>query len=133
MADIIDYIDWRGDLSISADNFNHLDAAILSQLVMVDFKKIVHRNHHEITIEDAFKIYEKSHNINAKLGLVISEKTNHMFAKMAESKRYKNWKLSYYKDVYDEEKGIQFSAITVQVKPGLSAVVYSATDDTLTG
>lgn len=133
MADILDYIKWRGDLSISADHFNHLDAAILSQLVMIDFSKIVHKNHHSISIEDAFKVYEKSHNINEKLGLVISEKTNQMFELMANAKRFKNWQLSYYKDVYDEEKCIQFSAITVQVKPGLSAIVYSGTNDTLTG
>ena len=68
MADILDYIKWRGDLSISADHFNHLDAAILSQLVMIDFSKIVHKNHHSISIEDDFKVYEKSHNINEKLG-----------------------------------------------------------------
>ena len=39
MASILDYVYWRGDLSLNDDHFNHIDAAVLSQLVMIDFYK----------------------------------------------------------------------------------------------
>ena len=133
MASILDYVYWRGDLTINADHFNHVDAAILSQLVMLDFDKVVHKNHFAISIEDAFELYKKHHDVNKKIGLVINDKVGILFEAMALSKRYKNWQLSYYKHVYDNEKRIQFSAITVQIKPGLSVIVYSGTDDTLSG
>ena len=35
MANIMDYMDWRGDLSFEADEFNEVDNLILSQLAYV--------------------------------------------------------------------------------------------------
>ena len=32
MANIMDYMDWRGDLSFEADEFNEVDNLILAQL-----------------------------------------------------------------------------------------------------
>ena len=32
MADIFDYISWRGDLTFEQDGFNELDALVLSRL-----------------------------------------------------------------------------------------------------
>ena len=37
MANIMDYLEWRGDLSFEADPFNEIDNLILSQLVYVEF------------------------------------------------------------------------------------------------
>ena len=133
MASILDYVYWRGDLSLNDDHFNHIDAAVLSQLVMIDFTKVVHKNHFGISIEDAYAVYQKHHDVNKKLGLVINEKIMTLFKVMSESNRYKEWKLSYYKKVYDEENHTQFAALTVQIMPGISVIVYSGTDDTLSG
>ena len=41
MANIMDYMDWRGDLSFEADEFNEVDNLILAQLAYVDFEGIV--------------------------------------------------------------------------------------------
>lgn len=41
MANIMDYLEWRGDLSFEADSFNEIDNLILSQLVYVEFAGIV--------------------------------------------------------------------------------------------
>ncbi len=41
MANIIDYIKWRGDLDLQIDPFNDIDGLILSELAYVDFDKIV--------------------------------------------------------------------------------------------
>lgn len=38
MANIMDYMDWRGDLSFEADEFNEVDNLILAQLAYVDFE-----------------------------------------------------------------------------------------------
>lgn len=35
MANIMDYMDWRGDLSFEADEFNEVDNLILAQLHML--------------------------------------------------------------------------------------------------
>ena len=41
MSNIYDYLKWRGDLSMRIDPFNDIDGLILSELVYVDFDKIV--------------------------------------------------------------------------------------------
>ena len=41
MANIMDYLDWRGDLSFEVSEFNEVDNLILSELVYVDFTDIV--------------------------------------------------------------------------------------------
>ena len=37
MADIFDYISWRGDLTFEQDGFNELDALVLSRLSYLPF------------------------------------------------------------------------------------------------
>ncbi len=41
MANIMDYLVWRGDLDWDASPFNEVDNVILSELVYVDFSDIV--------------------------------------------------------------------------------------------
>ena len=37
MANICDYIKWRGDLSFASDSFNEVDSLVLSQLSYFNF------------------------------------------------------------------------------------------------
>lgn len=37
MANILDYISWRGDLSFLASPFNDIDALVLCQISYIDF------------------------------------------------------------------------------------------------
>ena len=41
MNNIIDYIDWRGDLTFKYSPMNEVDAVILSQIAYIDFTEIV--------------------------------------------------------------------------------------------
>ena len=41
MANILDYLDWRGDLTLRQDPFNEVDNLLLSELAFVDFRGIV--------------------------------------------------------------------------------------------
>ena len=59
---IIDYIKWRGDLTLKQVSFNEIDALILSELSYVNFKDIVPENFctKEITLKD--KLYSALEN-----------------------------------------------------------------------
>ena len=37
MANLMDYLDWRGDLTLEISPFNEVDALILAELSFVDF------------------------------------------------------------------------------------------------
>ena len=41
MANLLDYLDWRGDLTLEQSPFNEVDNLILAELSFVDFKDIV--------------------------------------------------------------------------------------------
>ena len=41
MANILDYLDWRGDLTLAQSPFNEVDNLILAELSFLDFKGIV--------------------------------------------------------------------------------------------
>lgn len=41
MANLMDYLDWRGDLTLAVSPFNEVDALILAELSFVDFDGIV--------------------------------------------------------------------------------------------
>ena len=41
MADLFDYLKWRGDLSFSVSTFNTIDALILCQLSYINFDDII--------------------------------------------------------------------------------------------
>ena len=40
MANLMDYMDWRGDITLEQDGFNVIDALIMSQLSYVDFENV---------------------------------------------------------------------------------------------
>ena len=41
MSNLMDYLDWRGDLPLTVSPFNEVDALILAELSFVDFDGIV--------------------------------------------------------------------------------------------
>ena len=57
MSRIIDYIYWRGDLSFKQEPFNAIDAAIFSQLSVLDFDAIVPAVGEVIPVWRLFEFY----------------------------------------------------------------------------
>ena len=44
MSNIIDYVDWRGDLTFEQDSFNQVDAVVFSQLKSITILKVKNIN-----------------------------------------------------------------------------------------
>ena len=61
MANILDYVEWRGDLTLEQSPFGDIDGLILSWLSYVPFGGIVSRRFSEpITLKDAAQRYLES-------------------------------------------------------------------------
>ena len=41
MANILDYLDWRGDLTLAERGFNEVDNLLMAELCFLDFSGIV--------------------------------------------------------------------------------------------
>ena len=137
MANILDYLDWRGDLHLNQDPFNEVDNLLLAELSYVDFAGIVPLpgSGEAVPLHQAAKVffsrYPRGKRID--LGVVLPRELPDLLKKLAESPRFRDAKLSDYIDLVDSAEGEQFSALTVETGDGQLYCAYRGTDDTLAG
>lgn len=133
--DILDYINWRGDIDFINSPFNEVDALILSQLMYLDFKNLVDENlKNKISLADLSQnFFNSSHNVN-NLGIIINPKTRELLELCGKSKRFSQVSVSGYQESFDSAEEFQFcGAIFTIPKPKTSIIVFRGTDDTLIG
>lgn len=138
MANLVDYLEWRGDLTFEQAEFGEVDSLALSWLSYVAFDGIVPEGcseHDSVSMEEAAKLFFLTHNLDKMLKESVSfTKTSALlFQKMAESRRFRNIRLTGFVNHIDYEKETQFSAMTVLLGKQLNCVVFRGTDTTLVG
>lgn len=137
MANLLDYLDWRGDLTLEQDPFNEVDNLILSELVYANFREIVPPpgDGSSISIAEAarafFRGIEPGHKID--MGVLVPDAIPEMLYRMAQSPRFRDMKLGGFMDWLNEEKGEQFAALTIETGDRSIYIAYRGTDDTLAG
>lgn len=136
MANMMDYLDWRGDLPLEADGFNEVDNLLLAQIVYVDLDGIVPERDSgaDIRLAEASEIYWKQHTKEEILARVsMTRAAPFVMKKMAKTKRFADIRLSrYVNDISDEEQS-QFSVVCVTLQDESLYVAFSGTDNTIVG
>lgn len=136
MGNILDFIDWRGDLTFSQDSFHEVDGAILSTVCYVELDRIVSESLTEqILLKDAFEEFQSYlHDPKYRnLGRIIPDEVLVLFEKMSKCRRYSSLRMSGYVNHVDEQSEEQFAAVTFQNDKGDIYIVYRGTDDTIVG
>lgn len=137
MATILDYLDWRGDLTLAQDPFNEVDNLILSELVFLDFAGIVPApgSGAGVSMAEAARMFFQGVTPGEKIdmGILVPDRIPEMFHKMSLCSRFQDMKLCGFVDWLDEEKGEQFAALTIETGDGAVYVSFRGTDDTLAG
>lgn len=136
MSNIIDYIKWRGDLSVSASPFNDIDSLILSQIAMINFKGIIPPPFEsgKISLSDAADTYFADAERSAcSLGAIIPPETKELFMAAGKSARFGQMSLSGYVSYTNVDEETQFAALTAEVGDGTGCVIFRGTDDTIVG
>ena len=136
MANILDYLDWRGDLSLTAAPFNEVDNLILAELSFIDYSGIVPEmtGRGAVTIKAAAERYfarEGTEQID--MGVLVPDAIVQLLQKAAKSSRFSDMRLVSYVSVTDLARQMQFAALTVELAPKLLYVAFRGTDDTLVG
>ena len=57
MANLMDYLDWRGDLSFRADPFNEVDNLICALLGTPDFSLLIPENGQAVSLPNVVESY----------------------------------------------------------------------------
>lgn len=133
MYDIYDYLQWRGDLTFSADEFCEVDGLILSMLSYIDFG-LVGRGE-SITLREASVGYCPDDDYDSiDYGLIIPGRDiNKVFCICGASTRMGEIAVSDYLALTDHEAGVQFAALTFHLGKRYAAVVFRGTDDSIVG
>ncbi len=137
MGNILDYLDWRGDLTLAQDPFNEVDNLILAELSYVDFRGIVPGlgQGSGITLAQAaaafFDRVPAGEEID--MGVLLPDAIPDLLRKMAAAPRFREMVLSCFVDWLDTERAEQFSALTIATGDGALYLAFRGTDDTLAG
>lgn len=131
MADLFDYIRWRGDIPFSQRPVNPVDALIFSTLSYVSFRDVVPEEPGQwVYLSDA-----------AQMILALSDAQTRVRVKddlellrvMAEAPRFRRVGVSFYRDEFIPEEETQFAAVTFYLEDGSALLAFRGTDRTLVG
>jgi len=134
MANVFDYIAWRGDLSFKQSAFNDADNIILARLSFLPFDNIVpsllHPQKEKITLAEAgVELLAANHE-----GLEFNLKDDLRLLKdTVQSRRFRNMRLFAYINHIDEQDEKQFAAMCIEVGDGTTYVSFRGTDKSLVG
>lgn len=136
MANIFDYLDWRGDISFTEDPFNVVDNLILSWMAYVGLDEVMPCGicNEPITIKDASARFFQLYDLEEKLkGVCLTRTSVLLFSKLAECQRFQNMRILNYVNHISEELQKQFSAMTIEIDKNTLYIAFRGTDDTIVG
>lgn len=149
MADLLDYIKWRGDLTFLQAPINEVDGLILSNMSYVDFSDIVPEHNwgekrpffflqwaqeNTVTVKEASELYwsrhteeevKKEHPLTFMAAIILKD--------MAQSKRFGNLELSRFVSETDEDEPKQFAAIQIKLTDDEYYLAFRGTDESIIG
>jgi len=134
MANLLDYVRWRGDLTFAERPFNIVDNLVLAALSNVGLAGVVPsaETGGQTTVVDAARaLAGRAPGSAPDQRLVFVPEA--LVEAMGESARFRNALLSGYVDVTDHGTGTQFAAVTIQLDDGHTYISFRGTDSTITG
>lgn len=132
MENILNYVNLRKDITFQMSPFNSVDLLVLADLSYIDWDGIVGED--EKYLIDACKEYFQVRNeeqINQRF--LFSKNLPNLLFSLMENVRFRNVKIKKYQQVFDEDKLIQFGAITFVLEDESLVVSYRGTDSSITG
>lgn len=131
MANIFDYLDWRGDLPFAQVPFCAVDGMILSRLSYLPFDGIVSET--TAVSVPLFEVAQVLIEQEETARKVLLQEDLQLLLALAQSIRFQQVRLSAYVNQIDAETQTQFSAMTVALGDGRYFIAFRGTDDTLVG
>jgi hypothetical protein len=136
VANLMDYLDWRGDVPFSVSPFNEVDNLIFSEMSFIDLEGILPERVAGgwMSLREAVERYFERHpDDGVGLGLIVPAAIRDMLRRMAQCPRYRDLLVGGYVNTIDENVQKQFAALTVQIDERTLYVSYRGTDDTIVG
>ena len=135
MADVFDYLAWRGDIPFSLDPFNRIDNLLLTLMSYIDYEGILKEDPDcWMTIREISERYFKLHTeeeIQAR-GMIYRIAPT-LLPVMAESPRFSDIQMGNYVNLVGYTPDEQFSAVTLIPGDGPVFAAFRGTDESIAG
>lgn len=133
MANIFDYITWRGDLSFAQSPFNEVDNLILSRLSYFPMDGIMSESFTDtIPLSHAVDTFFSNQQL-MKHAHIVQKEDIPLAKAMADTNRFGHLHLCGYVNHIDYDMQKQFSCLTIILDETASFLSYRGTDATLVG
>ena len=132
--ELMDYLEWRNDVSFRAAPFNEIDNVLLSYLAYVDFGELLHEPKRHVSIETCFKRFLEKHDLaEVQESKHFIERAPLLLEDMVRGARFRGTKVVYFREVFDKKKVQQFAALVFLLPDGTKYVSFRGTDSSITG
>ena len=132
MADLFDYLTWRGDLSLRQVPFGPVDALVLSILSYIPFGSLVSEEiEGSVTLEWAARSY-LAQPVDCG-GRIQCGEDRRLLGLLAGSTRFSRLRLACAAERFAPEEESQFAALAVLLADGSAFLSFRGTDATLVG
>lgn len=131
MANIFDYLKWRGDLTFIQDPPNAVDALVFSSLSYIQFHGMV-----EALPQVPVSLKEAAEEFFSQEGYETCcriPKDLNLLHGAIQTKRYGSCQICMYRDLFVPEQETQFAAMTFLLDDGSMFLAFRGTDNTLVG
>ena len=131
MADMLEYLAWRGDILFSQLGVNEVDALIFSTLSYIHYDGILTQDLNVvIPLETVYKVLMEQPEPQS---CCRHEKDLELLQAAAESNRFGQVGVTFYRSVFAPQEETQFAAMTFLLDDGTALLAFRGTDSTLVG
>ena len=131
MADMLEYLAWRGDILFSQLGVNEVDALIFSTLSYIRYDGILSQDLNVvIPLETVYKVLMEQPEPQS---CCRHEKDLELLQAAAESDRFGQVGGTFYRSVFAPQEETQFAAMTFLLDDGTALLAFRGTDSTLVG
>ena len=129
------YLRWRGDLLFSESHFCEIDNLILSVICYLNFEGLVDSSL-DGEPKDLAQVIDELGKLSQNkqyTGAILPKEIYSLAKATTLSRRFRHTKVVGFVNEVDEDKHIQFSALTYILPDGSAFIAYRGTDDNLVG
>ena len=132
--ELLDYLKWRNDVSLSVASFNDIDNVILSYISYMNFSELFPENNNTSDIKEILEVFCEKHSLDEiRENGQFTARAPILLEQMVKGERFGGPRIGHYKDIFDEDEIKQFSAVTFFLPDGTNYIAFRGTDSTITG
>ena len=133
VMNMLDYLDLYGDRSMKEEPFNDVDNLLVSQLVYVDFDKVMPEGK-RIRVKEAYELLKHRYKgLDPDYYRNVESLSYETLKRMALSGRFGDCVMHHYVSRLNKVTSEQFAAMMLDLPDGTTVVSFRGTDDTLIG